>query len=255
MDLQPTVAQVSRETACHPQAESSVMDWAAKASDGVRRAVDFLAALMGLALSLPIMLVLAILVRMDSPGPALFWQVRVGRNRRRHRQEGSTYHGPERRGRNYGGKPFWFVKFRTMYVDARERFPELYKYQYRRDDLPNLRFKQEDDPRHTPLGRWLRKTSLDELPNFWNVLAGSMTLVGPRPDIPEMVQYYRPEQMRIFDVKPGLTGYAQVSGRCSLKFVETKSLDLQYVRERSLRSDVKVLVQTFTSVLTAKGAF
>lgn len=220
----------------------------------LRRLADILVSIIALVVALPIMVVIALVIKLDSPGPALFWQKRVGRNRRRHGRL-ATYGGPERRGQDVGGELFWFVKFRTMYVDARERFPELYAYKYGPDELRDLHFKLPHDPRHTRIGRWLRKTSLDELPNFVNVLLGSMTLVGPRPDIPEMTRYYLPEQLRIFEVKPGITGYAQVSGRCALKFRQTKALDLRYVEERSLWVDFKVLMQTVKSVVAADGAF
>ena len=219
----------------------------------VRRTADIIVSIMVLSFSAPILLVLIFLVRMDSPGPALFRQKRVGRNRRR--ATGGVYHGPERRKEDFGGELFWFVKLRTMYEDARKRFPELYAYRFTEEEVDDLQFKTQDDPRHTRLGRWLRRTSLDELPNFWSVLTGHMTLVGPRPDIPEITRYYRPEQKRIFDVKPGVTGYAQVRGRCALKFQQTKAYDVQYVDERSLWTDLKVLVETVLSVVTAKGAF
>lgn len=228
--------------------------WRDALSEGFRRVCDIAVSLIALVLSSPVMLVLAMLVRLNSPGPALFWQRRAGRNRRG-RSSQPAYSGPERRKHDIGGELFWLVKFRTMHVDARERFPELYCYEYTNEELRHLCFKLPNDPRHTRIGCWLRIMSLDELPNFWNALQGSMTLVGPRPDIPEMTRYYRPEQRRIFDVKPGITGYAQVNGRCGLKFQVTKVLDLRYVKERSLWVDFKVLLATVACVLRARGAF
>jgi lipopolysaccharide/colanic/teichoic acid biosynthesis glycosyltransferase len=109
-------------------------------------------------------------------------------------------------------KPFRFVKFRTLYADARQRFPKLYSYQYTAEELEQLKFKVEDDPRVTPQGRWMRRSTLDELPNFWNVLTGDMALVGPRPEIPEMLRYYHGDMLLKFTVRPGITGMAQISG-------------------------------------------
>lgn len=197
------------------------------------RAIEIPIALVALALSLPIILVIALIVRLGTPGPALFVQKRVGR----------------------GGRPFNFVKFRTLYVDARQRFPELYAYQYNSEQLKRLRFKVEDDPRVTPQGQWLRRTTLDELPNFWNVLTGDMALVGPRPEIPEMLQYYSGDMLRKFTVRPGITGIAQTSGRGRLGFHTTVDYDVQYVRERSLLLDLKILLKTARMVALRDGAF
>jgi lipopolysaccharide/colanic/teichoic acid biosynthesis glycosyltransferase len=186
-----------------------------------------------LLVALPVMLVIAFIVKRGSPGPVLFFQKRMGK----------------------GGKVFHFVKFRTMYVDARERFPELYKYSYTEDQMKTLVFKLTNDPRLTPQGRWLRKTSLDELPNFWNVVTGDMALVGPRPEIPEMRKYYHGEMAEKFSVRPGVTGLAQVSGRGNLRFQDTAQLDLQYVRERSIWLDLKIILMSVSAVCKAAGAF
>lgn len=190
-------------------------------------------ALVVLLLTAPLMLVIAIIVRWGTPGPALFFQTRLGLN----------------------GKPFRFVKFRTMYHDARERFPELYAYKYDAGDLQTLKFKLDDDPRVTPQGRWLRRTTLDELPNFWNVLLRNMALVGPRPEIPEMAPYYKGELRRKFHVRPGITGTAQTSGRGRLTFHETVAYDIEYVRQKSFALDLKILLKTVWLVFRQDGAF
>jgi lipopolysaccharide/colanic/teichoic acid biosynthesis glycosyltransferase len=190
-------------------------------------------ALSVLVLSAPLCLVLAVLVRLDSPGPVLFFQTRLGR----------------------GAKPFRFVKFRTMLVDARERYPELYRYKYTPEQIEVMRFKVKDDPRTTRFGEWLRKTSLDELPNFWNVLTGDMALVGPRPEIPEMLPYYSGEGLLKFSVKPGVTGFAQTAGRGHLSFRETVRLDVEYVKTRSLLVDLKMMLNTVAMVVRGHGAF
>ena len=205
----------------------------AAASDLVRRGVDIAAALLGLLLLWPVMLAIAILIRLGTPGHAVFRQTRVGK----------------------GQRPFTFLKFRTLYADARERFPEMYAYRFTEEDLEKQTFKVREDPRVTPQGRWLRKTSLDELPNLWNLLKGDMTLVGPRPEIPEMLQYYRGEMLEVFRVRPGITGAAQVSGRGELSIAEAIRIDVKYLRRRTLWSDLAVIARTFLVVLRREGAY
>ena len=203
------------------------------AADAIRRAIDIGIASLGLILLAPIMLLVALCIRMGTPGPALFRQQRIGRDRR----------------------PFPFVKFRTLYVDARDRFPDFYAYEFTADDLEKRSFKPKDDPRVTPQGRWLRKTSLDELPNLWNVLRGDMTLVGPRPEIPEMLRYYTGEMAEVFRVRPGITGAAQVSGRGNLSIAEGIRIDVAYLRRRTLWSDLGIIARTVLVVFRREGAF
>lgn len=199
----------------------------------LQRLVEIVLATIALIISAPVLLIMALLIRRGTPGPALFFQSRVG----------------------IGEVPFRFVKFRTLYADARTRFPELYKYSFAPHDLENLRFKVENDPRVTPQGVWMRKSTLDELPNFWNVLTGDMALVGPRPEIPEMLQYYTPEMRLKFTVRPGITGLAQISGRGRLGFYETVRLDNEYVQNRSFLLDLRILVLTLVKIVTRDGAF
>ena len=199
----------------------------------LQRAIEVVVAANVLILTFPVMLIMAFLIRLGTPGSPLFFQQRIG----------------------IGRKPFWFVKFRTLYADAKERFPDLYKYDYSSEDLQQLRFKVENDPRVTPQGIWMRKSTLDELPNFWNVLTGEMALVGPRPEIPEMLPYYDDEMRLKFTVRPGITGLAQVSGRGRLGFYETVELDNEYVRNRSSLMDLKILATTLTKIITRDGAF
>jgi lipopolysaccharide/colanic/teichoic acid biosynthesis glycosyltransferase len=172
-------------------------------------------------------------IKLGTPGPGLFSQQRLGVNAR----------------------PFTFVKLRTMYTDARQRWPELYAYNYSSEDLKELFFKVEEDPRVTPQGRWLRRSSLDELPNFWNVLTGDMALVGPRPEIPEMLPYYTGDMRIKFAVRPGITGLAQISGRGRLNFQDTVELDCAYVRNRSFRNDVFIFFKTVQMIVVRDGAF
>ncbi|MBN2241511.1 MAG: sugar transferase, partial [Acidobacteria bacterium] len=197
------------------------------------RVMEVLIALSVLIAAAPILLVIAAIIKSGTPGPALFFQKRVGRN----------------------GKLFTFVKFRTLHADAKKRFPELYAYQYTDEELEGLHFKVENDPRVTPQGRWLRKSTLDELPNFWNVLTGDMALVGPRPEIPEMLPYYRNDMLLKFAVRPGITGLAQISGRGRLSYFDTVAHDLEYVKKRSFSADIRIMFKTLWKILARDGAF
>lgn len=197
--------------------------------DMLERAV----ALLALILFAPVMLAIAIYIRLDSRGAPVFSHYRVGKN----------------------GKLFKFYKFRTLYADAKQRFPEWYAYRYSEGQLNGLFFKVENDPRVTRAGRFLRRSTLDELPNFWNVLIGDMALVGPRPEIPEMLQYYRPECLIKFCVKPGVTGLAQISGRGRLLFRDTEELDALSVTNRSMLGDLKTMLRTIYLIFKMDGAF
>lgn len=227
------------------------------------RAFEFAAALAALVVLMPVMLVEALIVRLDSPGPVLFFQQRVGRSKR--------VRGAELAGRSDVVSPtgrfepdryylvpqtFTFVKFRTMYADARQRFPELYRYQYANQaEFLASHHKLEDDPRITRAGAWLRRLTVDEFPNFFNVLIGEVALVGPRPELPQYLPYYTAEQMRKFSVLPGITGYAQTNGRGLLTIGQVIEWDLRYVEERSVMLDLKILLSTIRLVLTRRGAF
>jgi lipopolysaccharide/colanic/teichoic acid biosynthesis glycosyltransferase len=196
-----------------------------------RRILDVLVAGIVLALASPLLALAAIAIKVDSRGPVLFKQVRLGKDR----------------------KPFTLYKFRGMHIDSRERWPELYEYGGMETAMAaELRFHQEQDPRVTRVGRFLRRTSIDELPNLINVLRGDMHLVGPRPEIPELAVYYTGEAARIFNVKPGVTSLAKATGRDSLTFAETTDLELRYLRSRSLRMDLKILGQTAVGVVARR---
>lgn len=219
----------------------------------LRRTIDLGVSSAVLLLSAPLMLLIAVIIRLDSPGPALFRQTRMTKTRRRAKNLSAVL--DDQRRQHMAGRPFTFVKFRTMYVDAKQRFPELYAYNYSDDELDTFKFKVLNDPRVTRVGSWLRRTSLDELPNFWNVLKGDMTLVGPRPEIPEMSDYYSGEQLTKFNVKAGVTGPAQVEGRGDLSFKDTVNYDVEYVHKRSLWQDIAILAKTIKAVIIGKGAF
>ncbi|MHA2282346.1 MAG: sugar transferase [Promethearchaeota archaeon] len=225
--------------------------------DKIIRVLNIVIAATIFVLSLPIMALIALMIKIDSPGPAIFRQTRVGMDRR----NGNFASGKEeqsfqdRRTADQGGKPFTFYKFRTMYVDARERFPELYKYDYTPEEIKRLQFKISDDPRLTRFGEHLRKTTLDELPNLVNVIRGDMNLVGPRPDIPEMVKYYEQWQREKFTVQPGVTGLAQINGRGLLSFKKTLEIDVEYVNKKSFIMDIKILFKTIKITIMRIGAF
>ncbi|GAA2524214.1 sugar transferase [Pilimelia columellifera] len=195
----------------------------------VKELVDRLgAALLLVALS-PLLVGLAAMIRLDSPGPALFRQSRVGRH----------------------GQPFPMVKFRSMHVDAEARLATLRQG----SDQDGVLFKMRDDPRVTPVGRWLRRFSLDELPQLFNVLRGEMSLVGPRPPLPAEVAVYPEDMRRRLVVKPGMTGLWQVSGRSDLPWEEAVRLDVRYVENWSLTLDLVIMLRTVSAVLRASGAY
>jgi exopolysaccharide biosynthesis polyprenyl glycosylphosphotransferase len=186
--------------------------------------------LFALTLLAPLMVVVVIAIRLTSRGPALFWQRRVGRD----------------------GIPFVMLKFRSMYVDAESRLEELVE---RNDVGDGLLFKMRNDPRTTPIGRWLRRYSLDELPQLLNVIGGSMSLVGPRPPLPAEVASYDDELSRRLLVKPGMTGLWQISGRSDLPWQEAIRLDLRYVDSWSITVDLVILWKTVSAVATGVGAY
>lgn len=201
------------------------------AGEWVKDATDRLFALFGLLAIAPLLAAITLAVKLDSPGPAFFRQTRIGRN----------------------GRRFTFWKFRGMFVDAKERFPHLYDYRWSAEQLQTLRFHPGHDPRVTRVGRFIRRTSLDELPNLVNVVLGDMSLVGPRPEIPELIPYYGDAAATVLRVKPGITSLAKLVGRDHLSFSETLELDVRYVRERSLAMDFRILFGTVWLVLTGRS--
>ncbi len=194
----------------------------------LKRSVDVVVAGLALLVLSPVMLLAALAVKLTSPGPVIFRQTRVG----------------------LGGRHFDFFKFRTMRVDAEERKKDL----LHRNEVSGPVFKIKNDPRMTPVGKLLRKTSIDELPQLWNVLRGDMSLVGPRPPVPEEVRVYDPWQRRRLEVPGGLTCIWQVSGRSEIPFEEWVRMDIRYGRRRSLWYDFLLLARTIPAVLTGRGA-
>lgn len=195
----------------------------------LKRAFDLTAGSAMLLLTLPVMAIVALAIRLDSPGPAIFRQQRVGEN----------------------GRVFWTLKFRSMTQDAESRTDEVWRH----DEAGNLVHKRPDDVRVTRVGRFIRRFSLDELPQVVNVLRGEMSLVGPRPELPALVEQYKPWQRKRLAVPPGITGWWQVSGRSELPMHLHTEYDLYYVQNYSLLLDVKILLKTLGAVLGGRGAF
>jgi exopolysaccharide biosynthesis polyprenyl glycosylphosphotransferase len=194
-----------------------------------KRVLDIFLALVGLVLLLPLLPAIVLLIRLDSSGPILFRQKRVGR----------------------GGKLFTCYKFRSMVVNAEALKPNLVD----RNEATGPAFKIRLDPRITAIGAFLRRSSLDEVPQLFNVLLGHMSIVGPRPQIPAEVELYEPWHRGRLQVQPGITCLWQISGRSLISFDEWMRLDLEYVKRRSLRLDIDILLRTLPAVIARKGAY
>lgn len=195
----------------------------------LKRVLDLTVAVIAIILTSPIMLMTALLIKLESPGPVIFKQVRVGKD----------------------GEHFYCYKFRSMYVDAEQRLRELQA----KNEADGPVFKMKRDPRVTRVGRVIRKLSIDELPQLFNVLKGEMSLVGPRPALPSEVAKYTYEQIGRLHAIPGITGLQQVSGRSDLDFKRWVELDLQYIAEQSIWKDIEILLRTIPAVLLGRGAY
>jgi len=199
-------------------------------SFALKRLFDIVFSLLALILLFPLFCIVALLIKLTSPGPVFFSQIRVGQY----------------------GRHFRFFKFRSMYIDAEERKKELAGQNQSADGVI---FKMKNDPRITPIGRFLRKTSIDELPQFFNVLCSDMSLVGPRPPLPSEVRQYTLEDRTRLNVKPGLTCLWQISGRSDVPFKQQVYLDREYIRSWSLWHDLVILLRTIPAILSGKGAY
>lgn len=195
----------------------------------VKRALDVLVGVTALTLLLPLCLLIALAIKLDSRGQVLFAQVRVGK----------------------GGRPFRMLKFRSMVADAEEQLHNLVTL----DSLPEPVFKLHGDPRVTRVGRTLRRWSLDELPQLWNVVTGEMSLVGPRPEQLELVVQYEPAHFRRLAAKPGMTGPMQVYGRGELTFAERLAVERNYIENVSIFGDLRILALTIPAALSGRGAY
>ena len=194
-----------------------------------KRLLDIFGSLFLILLLSPVMLVIAALVKLTSKGPVLYTSKRIGRM----------------------GRTFDFYKFRSMYLDADARLAEVLD----KNEKDGPIFKMHDDPRITRLGRFLRRTSLDELPQLFNVFRGDMSLVGPRPPLPHEVEKYDEYAMERLSVRPGMTCYWQIMGRSNLSFTEWMELDHKYLEEMSVFTDLKILLKTPIAVIKGDGAY
>lgn len=228
--------QLVRELAsrCHGNRRRSLrlQAWrlTVRCSYAAKRLIDVTGSLVGMVLLSPLLLGIALAVKLTSPGPVIFSQVRVGRY----------------------GRHFRFYKFRSMYIDAEARKAELLSQNESKDGVI---FKMKDDPRITRVGRFLRRTSLDELPQLWNVFIGDMSLVGPRPPVPSEVAEYTLEDRKRLDVIPGITCLWQIKGRSEIPFNEQVRLDKEYILAPGFWKDVKILLKTIPAIIGGKGAY
>jgi len=196
----------------------------------MKRLIDILGSFIGLILLSPIFLIVAILIKVEDPkGPVFFKQVRIGKDE----------------------TEFHMYKFRSMVTDAEERLKDLLAL----NEVSGAMFKMKDDPRITKIGKFIRKTSIDELPQLWNVLRGEMSLVGPRPPLPREVEEYSSYDKQRLLVTPGCTGLWQVSGRNSLGFKEMVELDVRYISNRNIFFDIKIIFKTVKCMISSDGAY
>lgn len=195
-----------------------------------KRVLDISGALLGLAFCLPIFIITAIAIWLEDPGPVFYVRNRVGKHRR----------------------IFRFIKFRSMIVNADKLKKNLF---HQNDSSDGVIFKMKNDPRVTRVGRIIRKFSIDELPQLYNVLKGDMSLVGPRPPVPSEVEQYNIRQRKRLDITPGLTCLWQINGRSDIPFSAQVDLDLEYIRTRSFLGDCFIILKTFPAVLSGRGAY
>ncbi|MBX4259972.1 sugar transferase [Clostridium estertheticum] len=195
----------------------------------LKRLMDIILSLIGIIILSPIYLIIIIAIKIDSKGGTIFRQIRVGKD----------------------GENFTIYKFRTMIVQAESKR----KLEINPDDLENFVFQSRSDSRVTKVGNFLRRSSLDEIPQLFNVLFGNMSLVGPRPEIPEVVKYYPESYHQRLLVLPGITGLAQISGRGEIELGKTVAYDLDYIKDFSVILDIKIILLTVVSVFKKDGAF
>ena len=194
----------------------------------IKRLIDVVCSFLGVLVLSPLFIIIAIIIKITSKGPVFFSQKRVGKN----------------------GKEFNMYKFRSMVVNAEELKEKLAA----QNEMSGPMFKMKDDPRVTKVGKFIRKTSIDELPQLWNVLKGDMSLVGPRPSLPKEVAQFENWMYKRLEVKPGLTCYWQVSGRNNIDFEDWMKLDIKYVDERSTWGDIKLIFKTIGVLFGDKNA-
>jgi lipopolysaccharide/colanic/teichoic acid biosynthesis glycosyltransferase len=223
-------AEVVNTSGYYPQTDVLLKPTRQKPYLIVKRAMDILGSSVGILILLPLLVFIVLLIKLNDPrGAILFKQTRIGEN----------------------GKPFTMYKFRSMVSDSEERLAQL----LHNNEISGAMFKMKHDPRVTRVGKYLRKLSLDELPQLWNVLINDMSLVGPRPALPREVELYTSYDQQRLLVKPGCTGLWQVSGRNGLSFEQMVELDLYYIRNRSIWMDIKVAMKTIWVMINSHNAY
>ncbi|MBT2646886.1 sugar transferase [Bacillus sp. ISL-34] len=196
----------------------------------MKRLTDIIGSLIGLILLLPVFMIVVIFIKIEDPkGPIFFKQVRIGKDE----------------------TEFYMYKFRSMVTDAEDKLKDILAL----NEVSGAMFKMKEDPRVTKIGKFIRKTSIDELPQLWNVLKGEMSLVGPRPPLTREVEQYTSFDKQRLLVTPGCTGLWQVSGRNSLSFEEMVDLDIQYINNRSIYRDIKIILKTVKCMINSDGAY
>ena len=231
-DLDALLRELSARTRGDAKTGLKIAAWRAtvRGSYALKRLIDLVGSGVGMVLLSPVFLAIAIAVKRSSPGPVFFSQIRVGRY----------------------GRHFRFHKFRSMRQDAEALKASLAA---RNESKDGVIFKMKDDPRVTKVGRFLRRTSLDELPQLWNVFVGDMSLVGPRPPVPKEVQEYTLEDRKRLDVIPGITCLWQIGGRSDIPFKEQVRLDKDYILSQSIWKDILILLKTIPAIVGGKGAY
>jgi lipopolysaccharide/colanic/teichoic acid biosynthesis glycosyltransferase len=204
--------------------------WLVGGAHLTKRTLDVVGSACALLVVSPLLALIALLIKLEDRGPVLFPQIRVGRH----------------------GREFRMLKFRSMKVDAEARLEEVLKNNHH---ATGVTFKIKDDPRITRVGKWARKFSFDELPQFYNVLVGDMSLVGPRPPLPREVARYTRADRRRLAITPGITCIWQISGRAEIDFPGQVQLDVRYIESRSFWQDIKILCKTVPAVLSGHGAY
>jgi len=231
-DLDQLVRELAARQRGNKRRSMRLMAWrlTVGASYAMKRIIDITGSAVGMVLLSPLFLVIAAAVKFSSPGPVFFKQVRVGRY----------------------GRHFDFWKFRSMYIDAEARKAELLSKNESKDGVI---FKMKDDPRITRVGKFIRRASLDELPQLWNVFIGDMSLVGPRPPVPKEVEQYTLEDRKRLDVIPGITCLWQIKGRSEIPFNEQVRLDKEYILAPGIWKDLAILLKTIPAIIGGKGAY
>ena len=231
-DLDQLVDELAARTRGNRRRSLRLLAWqtTVKASYAMKRLMDIVFSALGMMLLSPVFLAIAVAVKASSPGPVFFSQTRVGRY----------------------GRNFKFYKFRSMRQDAEAQKVALLA---QNESADGVIFKMKNDPRITKVGRFLRRTSLDELPQLWNVFIGDMSLVGPRPPVPSEVQEYTLEDRKRLDVIPGITCRWQIQGRSEIPFNEQVRLDKEYILAPSVWKDIVILLKTIPAIIGGKGAY